>query len=111
MEERATTKTTSKNDMISFNFNIRNPWSNTFKNIGFIGYETVFKHKYIEIELYKDSSILSFSFNWSVRQDHAGIEFSLGLFGYTVRYQFYDNRHWNHKEGRWMFYTEEKGLH
>jgi hypothetical protein len=97
--------------MISLNFAIRNPWSNEFKSLGVIAYETVFKHKYIEIEAYKDSSIVSFSFNWTIRQSHAGVMIDVGLFGYNVQYQFYDNRHWNTEEGRWMFYTEEDGMH
>ena len=97
--------------MLSLNFHIRNPWSDEFKNLGSICYESVFKHKYIEIEAYKDSSIVSFSFNWTIRQDHAGVDFEIGLFGYCVHYNFYDNRHWNHKEGRWKFYTEDDGYH
>jgi hypothetical protein len=50
-------------------------------------------------------------FNWTVRQSHAGLDLELGLFGYNVHFQFYDNRHWNVKEGCWMVYTEEDGEH
>jgi hypothetical protein len=50
-------------------------------------------------------------FNWTVRQSHAGLDLELGLFGYNVHFNFYDNRHWNSKEGRWMFYNEEEGMH
>ena len=97
--------------MISFNFNLRNPWNNTFKNLWSRVYATPFKHKFIELELYKDSFIVSFNFNWTIRQSHAGLDLELGLFGYDVHFQFYDNRHWNTQAGRWMQYTEELGEH
>ena len=97
--------------MISFNFNLRSPWSNEFKNIWCRAYETPFKHKYIELEFYKDVTVVSFMFNWTVRQDHAGLDIDLGLFGYNIHFNFYDNRHWNSEEGRWMRYTEELGEH
>ena len=97
--------------MISLNFNLRNPWSNRFKNVWSKVYATPFKHKFIELELYKDSFIVSFNFNWTIRQSHAGLDLELGLFGYDVHFQFYDNRHWNTEEGRWMIYTEELGEH
>ncbi len=68
-------------------------------------------HKYIELEFYKDTSLVSFNFNWTIRQSHAGLDIELGLLGYCVHFNIYDNRHWNHTEGRWMIYTEELGEH
>jgi len=97
--------------MISFNFNLRNPWVNEFKNLWNTFYETPFEHKFVELEFYKDSSMLSIMFNWTIRQSHAGLDIDMGLFGYNVHFNFYDNRHWNVEEGRWMFYNEEEGLH
>lgn len=96
--------------MISFNCNLRNPWSQEFKNLWNRSWY-VFKNKYIELEFYKDSSMISVNVSWTVRQSHAGLDIEFGLLGYCVHFNFYDNRHWNHKEGRWMFYTEEEGLH
>jgi hypothetical protein len=55
--------------------------------------------------------MISVGASWTVRQSHAGLDMEFGLLGYCVHFNFYDNRHWNHKEGRWMFYTEEEGLH
>jgi hypothetical protein len=46
--------------------------------------------------------------NWSFRQSHAGLDIELGLLGYCVRFNFYDNRHWNIAEGRWM--RSDEGL-
>lgn len=96
--------------MISLNLSIRNPYSQEFKNIWNKSY-AAFKHKYIELEFYKDSSIVSVNVNWTIRQSHAGLDIEVGLLGYCFHFNFYDNRHWNYTEGRWMFYTEEEGLH
>jgi hypothetical protein len=97
--------------MISLNFNIRNPWSDRFDNLWNRCYTTPFKNKFIEVEVTKDFTLLSFMFNWTVRQSHAGLDLELGLFGYNMHFQIYDNRHWNVEEGRWMVYTEEDGEH
>jgi len=97
--------------MLSLNFNLRNPWCRTFKNLWIRAYDTPFKHKFIEMEVYKDSTILSFSFAWTIRQSHPGLDIDVGLLGYNFHIIFYDNRHWNHEEGRWMRYTEELGEH
>ncbi len=96
--------------MINLSINIRNPWSQQFKNLwSHVWY--VFEHKCLELEFYKDSSILSFNFSWTIRQSHAGLDIELSLLGYCVHANLYDNRHWNYKEGRWMIYTEELGEH
>jgi hypothetical protein len=84
--------------MISLSFNIRNPWSNTFKNIWCRAYSTPFKHKFIELEVTKDFTIVSFQFNWTVRQSHAGLDLEAGVFGYCLHFQFYDSRHWDQKK-------------
>ena len=95
--------------MISFNFNIRNPYSNTFKNLWCRAYKTPFTNKSIELEVTQDFTLITFMFNWTVRQSHAGLDFEVGLFGYNVRFNFYDNRHWNTKKGRYYMYDEKEG--
>jgi hypothetical protein len=87
--------------MISFNFNLRNPWSSTFKNLWCKSYTTPFKNKFIELECYKDRHIVSVMFNWTVRQSHAGLDLELGLLGYSIHFNFYDNRHWNSDTDTW----------
>jgi hypothetical protein len=87
--------------MISLSFNIRNPWSNTFKNIRCRAYSTPFKHKFIELELTQDCNLISFVFSYTVHQDHAGLTLEAGLFGYCTHFQFYDNRHWDYARGEW----------
>lgn len=96
--------------MISFSVNISNPYSQKFKNL-WNKMWGINPHKYIELEFYKDSSLISFMFNWTIRQSHAGLDLDLGLLGYCVHFNIYDNRHWNYTEGRWMRYTEELGEH
>lgn len=97
--------------MISVNFNLRNPWGqDKFKNLWNRAYDTPFENKYIELEFYRDFTLVSFIFNWTVRQSHAGVDIDLGLFGYNIHFNFYDNRHWNVEEGCWMRYTQEQGM-
>lgn len=97
--------------MIYFNFSLRNPWSQKFKNLWCCVYDTPFKFKFIELEFYKDSSLFCFNINITTRQSHAGIDIEIGLLGYCFHFNLHDSRHWNYEEGRWMFYTEEEGLH
>ena len=87
--------------MFSLNFNIRNPWSNTFNNLWSRAYTTPFKNKFIELEVTRDFTLVSFMFNWTVRQSHAGLDLELGLFGYCVHFSFYDIRHWDSKTKGW----------
>jgi hypothetical protein len=88
--------------MISFNFNIRNPWSNTFKNLWCRAYDTPFKNKFIELEVTRDFTLISFMFNWTVRQSHAGLDLELGVFGYNFHINFYDCRHWDAEAGKYQ---------
>lgn len=96
--------------MISFSFNIRNPYSQQFKNLwNKMWY--VYTNKYAELEVYRDSSFLSFNFSWTIRQSHAGLDIELGLLGYCLHFNLYDNRHWNYEAGRYYKYSEELGEH
>lgn len=59
----------------------------------------------------KTAELFRIEFEVTTQQDHAGCNIEFGLLGYGVSFTMYDNRHWNHEENRWMFYTEEEGLH
>ena len=96
--------------MLHFNFAFNNPFSNRFLNL-FTRMGQVYKTKYWELECYRSNVIVELGFNVTTRCDHAGFDLTIGLLGHTIHFQVYDNRHWNYKEDRWMFYTEEKGLH
>ena len=93
--------------MISFNFNIRNPWSNRFANLWSRVYSTPFKNKFIELEFIRDFTLVSFMVNWTIRQSHAGLDLEFGLFGYCVHVTFYDSRHWDSENSCYeTFHTE-----
>ena len=92
--------------MISLNFNIRNPWSDRFENLWCRAWDTPFKNKHIELEISRDFTIISFRFNWTVRQSHAGLELEAGLFGYCVQFNLYDSRHWDYSTNNWEIYSK-----
>jgi hypothetical protein len=88
--------------MISFNFNLRNPWSTAFENLWCCDFATPFKHKFIELEFTRDSTLVCCMLNWTIRQSHAGLDVELGVFGYNLHFQYYDNRHWDGGSGTWQ---------
>lgn len=95
--------------MIYFNINIRNPyWWNRFDNIKWWTGKTLFEHKFWEVQIMKCPELFRIEFNWTVRQDHAGVQFELGLLGYTIAFSFCDNRHWDVDKNTWMAYDESK---
>ena len=89
--------------MIYLNFNLANPFSHRWANIWSRAYQ-LSKHKFIELEAYKDNSIVSFTFRLTTRTDHAGLMLDIGFLGYTASFQYYDTRHWNEEEGRYYNY-------
>ena len=97
--------------MISFNFNLTNPWSKRWQNMWCCSYATPFKNKFLELEVIKDASIVSFMCRLTTRQSHSGLYFDLGILGYSFSFNFYDNRHWNYEANRYFKYDEENGEH
>ena len=95
--------------MITLQLNIRNPYSNRFKNIKCWSGKTPIENKYWEIQVMKTSDLVDICLQITHRQSHAGVRFSLGLFGYQVDFNLYDSRHWNDEEGRWYVYGENNG--
>jgi hypothetical protein len=93
--------------MISLNFNVRNPWSTTFKNLWCRVYATPFDNKFIELEITRDFTLVSFMFNWTVRQSHAGLDIEAGLVGYCVHFNFYDMRHWDSERNAYEVFDEQ----
>jgi hypothetical protein len=97
--------------MINLHLSLTNPWyKENFKNL-FNRFGVISKHKTWEFEVCRNSRTLAeINFEVRFRTDHAGAMIELGLFGYEVSATFYDNRHWNDKEGRYYIYTEEGGM-
>ena len=89
--------------MINFSFGLSNPFASRWANI-FNKSKQIAKHKFAEFEVYRDTTIVSVSFRWTTRQDHAGMNLELGLLGYTMSLQCYDTRHWNKEAGRYYNY-------
>jgi hypothetical protein len=94
--------------MISIDFNIRNPWTNTFKNLWCKAFAVPFEHKFIELEIYRSSTILSVSVNYTIRCDHAGLDILVGMLGYNLHFNFYDSRHWNTHTNDWEIYKKDQ---
>lgn len=97
--------------MIYFGFNLTNPWCKRWENVWNKVYITPHPSKCVELERFKDNTIVSFTFRLTTRQDHAGLMIDIGLLGHSVLFNFYDIRHWNTEQGRWMQYSEELGEH
>lgn len=90
--------------MIYFNVNLRNPWGSDFKSLKVWAGKTPVPNKFWEVQIIKNDNWLRIEFEFTVRQDHAGVNLELGLFGYEAHFTIYDNRHWNDDEGRWEIY-------
>jgi hypothetical protein len=93
--------------MINFSFTLLNPWSKRWSNVWSRTYKTPFENKFIELELHKDTTIVSFMLHLSTRQSHGGLSIELGLLGYSFNFNFYDNRHWSYELDRYFNYGEE----
>ena len=86
--------------MIYFSFTIQNPWSNKFKNL-LCKTGRLTKNKFWEVCLYKDPVLFRLTIEINFRKDHGGIDMEMGLLGYSIGAQIYDNRHWDHKIDTW----------
>jgi len=52
----------------------------------------------------KSDDIATVDLRITTRQSHAGMDLWLGIFGYAVNLQFYDNRHWDSEVEDWQAY-------
>ena len=87
--------------MINLSFTLSNPFSNRYTCVYEKTGKTWMPHKFWEFGIYKNSSIIGFTFDLTMRTDHAGFGIGFELFGWRVDYQFYDSRHWNDKTECW----------
>jgi hypothetical protein len=91
--------------MISFNFNLRNPWSDRWNTIWYKG-GLLLEHKAWEFNGYRTHHIIDIDGSLSFTGDHAGFHLMIGLFGYSVELHIYDTRHWNYEKKAWETYEE-----
>ena len=91
-------------------FNLRTQLSlpfDHFKNLGCIS-GRISEHKVWELEhTYYSGSLFDIDISWSIREDHAGFEVCLGIFGYGVHFHIYDTRHWDEYHKQWEVYSNE----
>lgn len=87
--------------MITFDFNIRNPWSHRFQNLWSRHGTLPVPHKHWELEILREPVMVQLMLNVTHGQDHAGLELALGLLGYQIHFMIYDHRHWDHEKNQW----------
>ena len=89
--------------MIYINLSITNPFSDKFENV----YSTsgrVSKYKAWEFQIYRSDTIVELESRITFQQDHAGFKLGVGLFSWTIDFNFYDTRHWDDETNDWMKY-------
>jgi hypothetical protein len=52
----------------------------------------------------KSAELFRIEFDWTVQQDHAGVNVEIGLAGYSIAFTFYDCRHWDTNSKNWVKY-------
>lgn len=68
-----------------------------FKNLGSV-HGRISAHTAWEMEhTYYSGSLLDIDISFSVREHHAGLDFTVGLLGYGVSFRIYDTRHWSYE--------------
>ena len=94
--------------MINFSFNLNWPWFKPIKNWQkdyLCETWKITKNKSLEVQLSKaGKTLIGFSFRWDSHCDHAGVMFELNLFRHFFIVNFYDSRHWNYDENRYVNY-------
>ena len=86
--------------MIYLNLTLSNPYQTRFR-MSWSRVFTLSKHKFIELEIYRDATIVSFLFSFTTRQSHAGLDVIVGVLGYNARFAINDDRHWDYTEKRY----------
>lgn len=84
--------------MINLKFELTNPFTDRFESLSAWSGKTPISNKFWELQTLKSDDVVSVSVQFTVRQDHAGLDIWLGLFGYSVNFVIYDNRHWNYEK-------------
>ena len=91
--------------MIYLGILITNPWSERFDSLWHYSGQ-ISRHQAWEVQVCRCKTFLELSANYTVRQDHAGCNFTVGLFGYDIAFTIYDTRHWNYNLKTWETYSE-----
>ncbi len=87
--------------MLYFDIALINPWSKLKFNNLFCRSGIIYGNKAWEVEVIHYPALLKFKVEWSTRRDHAGIALEIGLLNYTLSFNVYDTRHWDHTNETW----------
>ena len=88
-------------NVLNIRIELKNPFDrwDYFRNLGFISGQ-VFGHKFWELEhSYYSPMLVDADIRWKHQTDHAGLDVSVGIFGYGISFRIYDTRHWNYEKG------------
>ncbi len=91
--------------MINLKLSIINPWSSLW-DAGRAWGGKLTKNLAWESQLYRSNVILEWVFEFTHRQDHAGLRLEFGLFTWCWTFIVYDTRHWNYSTNRWEIYED-----
>jgi len=91
--------------MINLRFSLTNPWSRLF-DAGWCWAKKITENKAVELQLYRCNTIIEGQFEFTTRQDHAGLRLEFGLLSYVLAFNLHDTRHWNYAAERWEIYEE-----
>lgn len=94
--------------MIKLNFSITNPWSDCW-SAGWSWSRLLWMHKACEFQIYRSNVLLEAFFEFTTRQDHAGLRLEFAILSWCCCFNIYDTRHWNYADKRWEIYTEDLG--
>jgi hypothetical protein len=94
--------------MITLSFKIFNPVVKT-RNINMLwwagGSFTKNKHWELDVSFDRLNTIFGIDVDTNfIGSDHAGIKFTLILFGFHLYTSMYDSRHWDYRNNRWTEY-------
>jgi len=91
-------------NILNIRIELKNPFDrwDYFKNLGSISGD-VGLYKAWELEhTYYSPMLFDADIRWTYQTDHAGIEITVGLFGYGVHFHIYDIRHWDHDKNAYV---------
>jgi hypothetical protein len=89
--------------MINFDFSINNPFTDRWNTI-FFKNGLLPRHKAWEFNAYRTHYIIDASVRYTYKGDHAGLQLTAGLFGYSLEFSIYDTRHWDYDKNDWRYY-------
>lgn len=91
-------------NIVNIRIELKNPFDtwDYFRNLGCVSGQ-LFKHTAWELEhSYYSPMLFDANVHWTHCQDHAGLEFGIGILGYGISFRMYDTRHWDHEQNAYI---------